>query len=98
MATIYGASDLDVALQDSGVTVTVGSTTGRGLVDVADDALLRQEAADLVGKLVVVTVKTGVFTLAPKAALTADSVAYKIHSIDRLDDGAYTRVVCVEVN
>jgi len=96
--TFYGASDLDIALQDGGVPVTVGAVNGRGLEDAPDESQLQETAPHLVGRVRTVVVKTGTFTLAPKGDITVDGTAYKIHSLERFDDGAWTRVTVVKVN
>ena len=94
----YGASDIDVALQDSGVTVQVGATAGRGLEDAVDESQLQQTAPHLIGRVRVVTVKTGVFALVARGDITVGGVAYKVHALEQVDDGALTRVTCVLVN
>ena len=94
----FGASDIDAALRDSGVLVTVGAVTARGLEDAVDEDMLRDTEPALQGRVRSVRVKTGTFTLAVKGDITVDGMAYKVHSIVQLDDGAITRVECVLVN
>lgn len=96
--TSYGTSDLATLFGDSGVSVTVGSTTGRGLLDVVDEELLKGEYAHLAGRLKIVLVRTGEFTLTRKGDITVDSIAYKVHAFAQIDDGALTRVTLVLVN
>lgn len=94
----FGASDLDALLYDTGVSVVVGAVTARGLEDTVDEAMLRETAPHLIGKVRTVIVKTGTFALDTRGAITVDGVAYKIHSLEQLDDGALTRVTCVSIN
>ncbi len=95
----FGPSDLDVLLADFGVPVVVGAVTAKGIVDAPDEEMLAGEFAGLVGRVTVVLVKTDAFSavLSRGATITVDGAALKVHSYIRIDDGAYTRVVCVKV-
>lgn len=95
----YGAADINALLADFGVPVTVGAVTAKGLEDAADETMLSAEsgAAHLVGRVRVVLVKTGTFTLAAKADITVDGTAYKVRDYAQIDDGALTRIVCAKV-
>jgi hypothetical protein len=89
--TFYRASDIDVMLAEFGVDVTVGATTAKAIVDVSDESVLQGQAADFVGEVVTITVKSGVFaTLAEGDSLTADGVNYRVMRVQRVDDGALT--------
>ena len=96
--TFFGASDVPALMRDAGVVVTVGLVSTRGLEDTVDDEMLRETAPDLIGKVRTVIVQTGILTLASKGSITVDGNAYKIHSIQQIDDGALTRVNVVQVN
>ena len=93
-----GDADLDLFLRDFGVDVTVGAVTVRGIRDAPEVEMLGQTSPDLIGKLVVVRVKSGALALASKGDITVDGVAHKIHSFAAVGDGKYTRVEAVLVN
>lgn len=90
----FGFSDIDAMIAATGgVDVTVGATTVKGLVDIADESVLQGQAADFVGHVVSVTVKTGALTgLAEGVALTADGVNYQVMRVQQIDDGALTLI------
>lgn len=94
----FGASDIDAMIRDFGVVVVVGAVSSRGLEDAVDEEMLRQERAHLIGRVRTVIVKTGTFALDTKGTISVDGSSYKIHSLEQLDDGALTRVTCVELN
>lgn len=95
--TFFGASDINALYADAGVSVTVGATTVRGIQDSVDEEMLREQFPHLIGRVVTVRVKTGALVLAVNGSITVDGVAYKIHSIAAIDDGAETLVSCVKV-
>ncbi len=97
MPTIYGASDIQPGLDESGVPVTVGEVTARGYQDQVDEEMLRSEWAHLRGRITTVLVKTGVFALAEAADIQVDGVDYKIHDFAQIDDGGMVRITCVKV-
>jgi len=79
-----------------GEPVTIGAQTINGLVDVVDEEILvAQGFAGLVGKSVLVRVKTGAFSsLADGVTVTVRGTPYKARSIQQEGDGALTQVLC----
>lgn len=95
----YGASDIDEMLAEFGapvrITVLGEEHEARGLVDVADEELLRDlgQASTLVGTLQVVTLRTGALPgVVQGAKLTVDEEDRTVVATRRVDDGALTRV------
>jgi hypothetical protein len=90
-------ADLLACLKSSGVVVTSGAMSGYGVVRVADEPVLESfGAADLIGRVIQVTVSTAVFpTLATGAAITVNGVAYKVSGKRVAIDGQILRVLCV---
>ena len=94
--TFFQEGDVQALIDGAGgVSVTVGSTTAKGLRDVQDEELLRGDGAVLVGRVVAVIVKTGTFSgLAEGVAITVEGTAYRVIDQHRIEDGALTRVRC----
>jgi hypothetical protein len=93
--TFFQEGDVQALLDACGVSVTVGSTTAKGIRDIADEELLRADAAVLVGRVIAVVVKTGTFAgLVQGADIAVEGTAYKVIDQHRIEDGAYTRVRC----
>ena len=71
---------IDTVLRKVGaVAITIGGVPGIGCVDLADEELLRGERADLVGKVIAVTVRTTAFSGFPTGtALVTGGVTYYI--------------------
>jgi len=81
-----------------GISMTVGATTAKVLVDEADEELIRDDAAVLVGRVVVIRAKTGTFSgLVEGATVTLDhpvaATSYKVVKQHREGDGAVTRAL-----
>lgn len=79
-----------------GEPVTIGVTTANGLVDIVDEEMLvTQGFGHMVGKSILVRVKTGAFAaLAIGATVTVRGTAYKVHTIQQEGDGALTQILC----
>lgn len=93
----FGASDLQHLLADMGVSITLGSTTVKGIVDIADDAQHDTEAGPLIGKTTKVLVVTGALPgLATEAMLVIDGRDYSVLSALQVGDGAYTQITAEE--
>lgn len=91
----FGDSDLQYLLADMGVTVSVGSSSTKGLLDSADGEILAGAASGVLGKTIAVTVRTGVLSgLATGATATVASTSYKVRDVTQLDDGALTKFYC----
>jgi hypothetical protein len=89
--TFFRSADIDLMLAQFGVSVTVGATTVKGLVDIVDESLLSDASVSFDGQSVQVTVKTGALpTLAVGSALVADGVSYRVMRVRQIDDGALT--------
>ena len=97
MAT-YGTSDLRQSLVISGVPVTVGAVTAKGLEDAPDERMLAGEHAAYVGRSRSVLVESGVFALTSGGSITVDGVAYKILAFEQIDDGGFTRVAIASLS
>jgi hypothetical protein len=86
--------DLAVFLNDFGVSVTAGSTTGVGLLD--------QPGQEILGGMVVVTdysltVRTSEFGgLQFNDAITVAGVSYQVRDARKLDDGAFTELLLIK--
>jgi len=79
-----------------GEPVTIGATTANGLVDVVDEEMLMTQGfGHMVGKSILLRVKTGTFAaLAIGATVTVRNTAYKAHTIQQEGDGELTQVLC----
>jgi len=95
--TFFRASDIDDLIATcGGLDVTLGATTVKGLIDIADESIESGQAATFYGKVVTIAVKTGTLPgLAEGAALTADGVAYRVQRVVQIDDGALTVINAV---
>jgi hypothetical protein len=86
--------DLAVFLNDFGVSVTAGSTTGIGLLD--------QPGQKILGGMVVVTdysltVRTSEFgDLQFNDAITVAGVSYQVREARKLEDGAFTELLLIK--
>lgn len=103
MATYYGASDIDEMLAEFGapvrITVLGEEHEVRGLLDIADEELLRElgQATTIVGKVRVLTLRTGALPgVVQGAVLEVDeesgTVTRTVVATRQVDDGALTRV------
>lgn len=97
----YGASDLDGMLAEFGAPVAVTVNGQRfeanGIVDVADEELLRDlpNAATFAGRITSVTIKTGALpAIAEGGTLEVDGSERRIIRARAQDDGALTVVLC----
>lgn len=89
------ADDLNVLLADLGVVVSAGGKTAKGLLDDADEEVLAGGGpAQLLGRSIVVTLRTGSIDVAAGSALTVNGTSYIARDIRKLDDGLLTRIFC----
>jgi hypothetical protein len=88
------SEDLSAFLNDFGVSVTAGSTTGIGLLDMP--------GMEVLGGMVVVTdysltVRTSEFgSLQFNDAITVAGVSYQVREGRQLDDGAFTELLLIK--
>ena len=88
------SEDLAVFLNDFGVSVTAGSITGIGLLDMP--------GMEVLGGMVVVTdysltVRTSEFgDLQFNDAITVAGVSYQVREARQLDDGAFTELLLIK--
>lgn len=75
------------------VDVTVGAVTVKGVVDQTDETMFAL-SPELIGKVIVVHVKTGALALSMGVSITVAGTAYKVHDFAQFGDGAVTRVSC----
>ena len=90
----FGAEDVAAMLEELGVLVTLGSDSTFGLVDAADEELLRSEGSPVavLGRAVLVTIETGSLAgLTPGAAVTVAGVAHQVDRTLSAEDGELTR-------
>jgi len=79
--------DLDVFLNDFGVSVTAGAVTGVGILDSPDDLLGGGLSVSTEYKL---TVKASDFgSLKSGDSITVDSVSFKVRNFRLNDDGKF---------
>ncbi len=90
------AQDVRVLLADFGVPVSAGGRTAQALVDSADELLMQNGNAPLIGRHIVATLMTGSVPVAVGGQLVIDGVAYRAAEVYRLDDGLLTRIVCAK--
>ena len=92
--TFFRETDIDrLIARAGGVDVTIGAVTAKGIVDVADESVLQGQAADFLGQVVSIRVRTGVFPgLVEGAAVVADGVNYRVMQSQQIDDGALTMI------
>lgn len=76
-----------------GVDVVIGAVPGRGGFDFQGADLRDPDTGQLLERVPVLDVPTGVFTLAKGVAVTADGRAFTIRDHFPLEDGAITRIV-----
>ena len=95
---VYGASDLAALFADMGVPIQIGSDVTKGLVDRAGEEMLESAGAGaLVSTAVVVTVATGSLPgLVPGATIIVDGTSMKVQERREIDDGALTKIFCVQ--
>src|SRR5262245_49037831 len=94
--TFFQEGDVQALIDGAGgVSVTVGATTAKGLRDVVDDELVRDEVGIVAGTVVSVVVKTGTFAgLVQGATIIVEGSTLIVIQARRIDDGALTRVLC----
>jgi hypothetical protein len=90
--------DVQIMLNEFGLSVTVGAVTAKGTVDRTDEEMKMAGFTEFIGKAILVTLYTKTFAavLAVGAAITVDGTAYKIHELLQSADGALTRVLCAK--
>jgi len=82
--------DLDAFLTDFGVTVTSGSASGLGVLDMPDAII---GAGLEISTSYSLLVKTSVFSsVKPFDSITVDGTGYSIQTIRKIDDGVFTRL------
>lgn len=101
---IETAADLDTMVADFGVEVAVDDQWfAKGILDVVDRTLIAEDSAALVGKLHLLTVRTGV--LGPLAkegkTITVDrgngNESFKIRSVLQAGDGEVSQMFLLRV-
>lgn len=94
--TFFQGGDVQALIDGAGgVSVTVGSTTAKGIRNIVDDELVKDEVGVIAGTVIEVVVKTGTFTgLQQGAAITVEGTSYSVIQARRIEDGALTRVLC----
>jgi hypothetical protein len=87
------ATDLAAAHERLGVPVTLGAVSTYGVVSAADDELLRAAGSPvaLLGRAILVIVRTPLAGLKPGATVTVNSVAHLVDRVLRSDGIATTR-------
>lgn len=89
------AADIVVMLQDFGVPVAAGLTTTKGIVDAADQEVLASGTQGaLIGRAVILYIRTGSLTVANGTSLTIEGKPYVAREVYQLEDGMVTRVLC----
>lgn len=91
------AQDVRVLLADFGVVIAAGNRTSKALVDSADELLMANGNAPLIGRHIVATVMTGSVPVKVGDALTIEGVAHRASEVYQLDDGLITRIICAKV-
>lgn len=88
-------ADVTAMLNEVGVTVTLGATTGKGLLRRTDVVMLNGEAVRIAGLRAVVNVETGFFAgLVEGASITVDGTTYKVLQQHRfVSNAALTQVL-----
>lgn len=96
--TYFAGGDLQPMLDTLGIPVTVGTTTAKGIRDIADEAVASAEDGSVYGRLVTLIVKTGTFAgLVSGAAIAVEGANYTVKQVQLVDDGSLTRVRCAKV-
>lgn len=95
----FGDAYIQPMLDRFGVSVTIGAVTAKCLRDEADERVLGDEWAYLIGKSLVVRCETGKFpALAVNVAMVVDGVSYTAAAVQRFGpDGRTTRVIAVRI-
>lgn len=90
----FGDEDLDTFLSDFAVPVVYGATSTRGILRVYDQGNPAPESDNSsIGRWVEVLVKTGSLPgLAQETPITVNGPYYRVHSFDRMNDGAFTKL------
>lgn len=100
----FGASDLDSMLSGFGVPLEFVDANGSvqsayGIVDVGDQDLYDVDAAQIAGKVMTVTVKTGAFVgLVDGSLFVVDGTTYSVIQTRQRDDGALTRIFLARIS
>jgi len=94
MPSYYGASDIQLMLDEFGVSVVFGSLTVKAIIETPDQTLWQGgQAGGVMGQVTMLVIKTGALPgLAANSLLTADGVSYKVIQVQKADDGALTHV------
>jgi hypothetical protein len=93
----FGDEDVPALLQDMGETVTLGSASTLGHIDVVDARLLEgfdgEDAAAIVGADITALIQTeSLAGLVPGSSVTVRSTTYKVIRTLRVGNGALTLV------
>lgn len=94
MPSYYREAEIQAMLNEFGVDVVVGGTTVKAIVDRTDEEMIAAGFGTMVGKGIVVTAKTGAFTISEGAAITVEGTGYKMRESLQAGDGALTRIFC----
>jgi len=102
MSTFFGDADRQAMLDDlGGVLVTVGATSAKCHVGIADEQLLTAEAVVFFGRVIEARAATGTFSgLIEGATVTVAASVYagtytliSAHQMPESTDGAFTRLL-----
>lgn len=93
------AADIDYALKDAGVAVTIGATSGFGVLRTEEIVVETPSGLQIVGQQMTLTVREGKFSgLAQDVAVTADGSSYTIRSPGKPQTDGTRKLVLVEAS
>jgi len=82
--------DLDIFLEDFGVTCTSGATTAKGILDMPSQVI--SDGMVLTTDFTLTARATAFGALIRGAAITVDSVAYTVRETMLIDDGQFVQL------
>lgn len=89
-----GDDDIAGLLDQIGEAVSIGASSTKGLVDYTSEEEFPGEVAPVIGKAVVVTIKTGSLAgLAAGATFLIGATSYRVRQFLQIEDGALTKVI-----
>jgi hypothetical protein len=93
-APAFGDADIPTLMRDMGIAITVGSVTGVGLLDEADEILVQdQQRGEVVVLASTLTVQTSLFpALAIGQSVSVNSKNFTVKNRWRIGDGALTKI------
>jgi hypothetical protein len=100
----FGSSDLDSMLSGFGVPLEFVDANGSvqtavGIVDIGDQDLYDVDAAQIAGKVMTVTIKTGAFVgIVEGSSLKVDGTTYSVIQTRQRDDGALSRIFLARIS